>query len=441
MRLTRRAARLSCSLTGVRSPGPLPPSADPAGTVVGPKTGPVSDGTDPILSRYRAVRRRSEALCAPLAIEDHVPQPVVDVSPPKWHLAHTTWFFEALVLQAFQSDYRVHHPGYGYLFNSYYETQGARVPRADRGHLSRPTVAEVLAYRAHVDRAMAGLLAGPLRDEVRDRVELGLQHEQQHQELLVTDIKAILGANPLLPPYDPQRIGPIDVDREHQVDRPGGEPSDWITWPGGACAIGHEGPAFAFDNESARHTVLVPPVRVRRQLVTNAEYLAFMDDGGYARFEFWHAEAWDWLKALRHPAPMYWSPDPEHVGRWLHQTLAGPCPLPPDAPVTHVSYFEAYAFCQWAGYRLPTEFEWEALSEQFRWGDRWEWTESAYLAYPGFRRAPGAVGEYNGKFMVNQKVLRGASFATPPGHQRRTYRNFFHPPLRWQYTGIRPATD
>ena len=389
--------------------------------------------------RFHDVRQRTELLCAPLSIEDHVPQPVGDVSPPKWHLGHTAWFFEAMVLQPYLPGYRVFHERFGFVFNSYYETVGERVQRVRRGDLSRPTVAEVLAYRAHVDAAMSERMSAPLSAELALLIELGLQHEQQHQELLLTDIKFILGVNPLAPAYDPRSVGTMGVAQEHAG--PGPVSEAWVGWPGGLCEIGHAGDTFAFDNEGLRHLVQVPPVELRTALVTNAEYLAFMADRGYDRFEHWHAEGWDWIREQPRRAPLYWVPHPDRPGEWLHYTLGGLQSLAPQAPVTHVSYYEAYAFCQWAGWRLPTEFEWEALAASVPWGRRWEWTESAYLPYPGFRKAAGAVGEYNGKFMVNQKVLRGASYATPPGHARVTYRNFFHAPLRWQYTGIRPARD
>lgn len=389
------------------------------------------------LSRlYERVRARSEALCTPLEPEDHVPQPVVDVSPPKWHLAHTTWFFETFILAVHAPDHRPLDPRYGYLFNSYYEAHGPRVARPNRGALSRPTVREVLRYREHVDQAMLGLLTSDPAPAVRTLVTLGLHHEQQHQELLVTDIKAILGRNPLQPAYATESTPALDVSVEHAVEAP---TEEWLSWDGGLCEIGHAGDDFAFDNEEPRHTTYVPPVELRGDLLRNREVLDFIDDGGYERASLWHSEGLDWVRQNAIEAPLYWTRDPGAPHGWSHYTLRGPEAVDPDAPATHLSYYEAAAMASRLDARLPTEFEWEAVAPRLRTGARWEWTDSAYKPYPGFRAAPGAVGEYNGKFMVNQQVLRGASFATPPGHARLTYRNFFHAPLRWQYTGVRLA--
>ena len=390
-------------------------------------------------TRFAAVRQHTQQLCAPLSPEDHVPQPVPEVSPPKWHLAHTSWFFEAMLLQPFLPGYRVFHPQFGYLFNSYYDGIGERVLRGARGHLSRPSVAEVMAYRAHVDAAMQRLLAQPLLPQVAALVELGLQHEQQHQELLLTDLKVVLATNVIDVSYAAAGAAPVDLAAEHAAESV--LPEAWVGMREGAVEVGHAGAGFCFDNETPRHVQHVPAMQLRSTLVSNEEYLAFMADGGYERFGFWHAEGWDWARSLPIKAPLHWQPDPDRSGRWLHFTLSGLQPLPQAAPVTHISFYEAYAFCQWAGWRLPTEFEWEALAPRLAWGRRWEWTSSAYQPYPGFRPASGAVGEYNGKFMVNQQVLRGASYATPPNHARVSYRNFFHAPLRWQYTSIRPARD
>jgi ergothioneine biosynthesis protein EgtB len=375
--------------------------------------------------QYRRVRQRSADICSTLQKEDYVVQPVVDVSPPKWHLGHTTWFFETFLLRPNLAGYTEHNPDYNYVFNSYYETIGARVIRTDRGNLSRPSVDEVYAYRDYVDAAMDRLLGNGLPDGLQELFLLGLNHEEQHQELLATDIKYILGHNPLFPAYGAAEEGVVPATG-----------TDFIHLPEGLYAIGYEGEGFCFDNELNRHTVFLQAYEIARSPVTNADYLAFMADGGYTDFRHWHAEGWDWVKTNAVASPMYW-----HLinGQWHTYTAAGLRPLQPEALVCHVSFYEASAYAAWKGLRLPTEAEWEAAAPQLNWGRRWEWTESAYLPYPGFKKAPGAIGEYNGKFMVNQKVLRGASVVTPPGHSRPTYRNFFHPHLRWQFTGIRLA--
>ena len=373
---------------------------------------------------YKEVRQQSERICQPLQTEDYVLQPVVDVSPPKWHLGHTTWFFETFVLKPHMEDYREFDPNYNYVFNSYYETVGARVIRTDRGNLSRPTVADVYAYRAHVDEAMNRFLEKD-NDDLKDLLLLGLNHEQQHQELLSTDIKYILGHNPLFPPYD------VHFKDEQQLIS-----NNWIVIPGDIYEVGFEGEGFCFDNELNRHKVFLNEFSISSDLVTNGEFIAFINDGGYKDFRHWHAEGWDWVNTQKIQAPLYW-----HLvdNEWWVYTLRGLEKIDHALPLCHISYYEAYAYASWKGCRLPTEFEWEVAARQFDWGKRWEWTESAYLPYPGFTRAPGAIGEYNGKFMVNQKVLRGASEVTPTAHSRITYRNFFHPYLRSQYTGIRLA--
>lgn len=389
-----------------------------------------------LLQRYQAIRSHSVAICAPLAIEDYVPQPSGDVSPPKWHLGHTAWFFEAVVLAAHAPGYREFHPRFGYIFNSYYESQGQRVLRHRRGDLSRPTVQDVLAYRAHVDQAMHALLQTALAPDVAALIELGLQHEQQHQELLLTDIKYIFAVNPLQPAY----LAPHTAQAQHVIDGAAEFTSEqnapaWIASAGGLVEIGAVDQGFSFDNERPRHQVWLEPFEIRTTLVSNREYLAFIEAGGYRHAQYWFAEGWDWVKQ-GNTAPLYWN----LVERDWHQfTLHGLQPIALDAPVSHINWYEASAYCEWAGLRLPREAEWETCADRFAWGQRWEWTQSAYAPYPGFTPSVGVVSEYNGKFMVNQMVLRGASFATPPGHARRSYRNFFHPHLGWQYTGLRPV--
>jgi ergothioneine biosynthesis protein EgtB len=379
-----------------------------------------------VLDQYRAVRKASEAICRPLQKEDYVVQPIVDVSPPKWHLGHTTWFWEAFVLIPHNPGYRPCNPDYNYVFNSYYETIGARVVRTDRGNLSRPSVDEIYAYRQYVDEAMEKFIASGPGGSLEQLIVLGLNHEQQHQELLFTDIKYILGHNPLFPAWSGQ-----DID-----EAPALQSGNFITIPAGLYEIGHTGDGFCFDNELNRHKVYLDSYQLAASPVTNEEYLAFMEDGGYTNFVWWHAEGWDWVKKNAIEAPLYWH---RIDGRWHQYTLAGLKQLDGKQLLSHISYYEAVAFAAWKGCRLPTEFEWEAAASQFPWGKRWEWTESAYLPYPGFKKAEGAIGEYNGKFMVSQMVLRGASAATPAGHSRPSYRNFFHPYLRWQFTGIRLA--
>lgn len=378
------------------------------------------------LKAYQTVRERSERICKPLKAEDYVVQPVVDVSPPKWHLGHTTWFFETFILKPHTAGYREFDPTYNYVFNSYYETIGARVIRTDRGNLSRPTVEDVYAYRRHVDEAMTRFLEEGPDVSLNDLITLGLNHEEQHQELLATDIKYILGHNPLFPAY---------ADPAPQA-APASNAGTFIEIPAGVYEIGYAGDGFCFDNELGRHKVYLQDYKIAADLVSNGDYLRFIEAGGYENHAYWHAEGLDWVRTNAVRSPMYWY---LIDGSWHHYTPAGIVPLALDEPLCHVSFFEAAAYAAWAGMRLPTEAEWEIAAPNFDWGRRWEWTNSAYLPYPGFQRAPGAIGEYNGKFMVSQMVLRGASEVTPPGHSRITYRNFFHPPLRWQYTGIRLA--
>jgi ergothioneine biosynthesis protein EgtB len=379
-----------------------------------------------LLEKYKEVRKRTEDICEPLQTEDYVVQPVVDVSPPKWHIGHTTWFFETFILKTFYQDYREFNTDYNYVFNSYYETVGARVIRTDRGNLSRPTVSNIYQYRRYVDEAMITLMKCNDSKELHELIVLGLNHEEQHQELLYTDIKYILGNNPLFPAYKTEASTTV------KNESAGG----FILMDEGIYEIGFSGTRFCFDNELQRHKVYLPSYQISKNLVTNGEFLEFIEAGGYKGFKNWHAEGWDWARNNNVECPMYW-----HLvdGEWFHYTYQGLKPIDDDEVLNHISFYEASAFASWKGMRLPTEFEWEVAANHFKWGTRWEWTESAYLPYPGFKKAPGAIGEYNGKFMVNQKVLRGASEVTSPGHSRITYRNFFHPHLRWQYTGVRLA--
>jgi ergothioneine biosynthesis protein EgtB len=410
--------------------------------------------------QFQQVRDFSENLCAPLATEDYVIQSMPDCSPTKWHLAHVSWFFETFLLTPFARAYRSPNPDYTYLFNSYYNAVGDKYPRPRRGLISRPTVEEVYRYRAHVDENVLDLLEVVDDDglpKISPIVTLGLNHEQQHQELIVTDLKHMLSHNPLHPVY---------------VDRPPSptlEPPalDWVNFPEGVYWIGHAGDGFAFDNEEPRHREFVQSFRLASRLVTNGEYLTFMREGGYERPEFWLSMGWATVQQEGWRAPLYWE---EREGNWSQFTLSGLRPLNLAEPVAHISYFEADAYARWADARLPTEAEWEVAADGLpidgnfvesghfhprpldpatssstqlsqMYGDVWEWTQSSYSPYPGFRTAPGALGEYNGKFMANQYVLRGGSCATPRSHIRPTYRNFFPPDARWQFSGVRLAAD
>jgi ergothioneine biosynthesis protein EgtB len=408
-----------------------------------------------LAARYRSVRALTEALRAPLTAEDCQAQSMDDASPTKWHLAHTSWFFETFVLATASASYRSFDSAFRVLFNSYYQQVGPQHPRPQRGLLTRPSLDDVLAYRAHVDDRLLELLAagngtsellGPI-------IELGLHHEQQHQELLLTDAKHLLSLNPLRPAY---RGTP-------RLRRAATAPLRWQSYAGGVREIGHDGHGFGFDNEQPRHAVVLAPFALATRLVTNGEFGEFIDDGGYARPDLWLSDGWTAVQSRAWQAPLYWE---RRDDAWWQFTLAGLRPLAPDEPVCHVSLYEADAYATWAGARLPTEAEWETAAAAARvdgnlldsgrlhptvagggdgiqqlFGDTWEWTRSAYGPYPGYRPPAGALGEYNGKFMCNQLVLRGGSCATPAAHIRASYRNFFPPEARWQFTGIRLARD
>ncbi|MDG1279635.1 MAG: ergothioneine biosynthesis protein EgtB [Algoriphagus sp.] len=376
-----------------------------------------------ILESFRSVRKRSLDLCKNLIIEDFSLQASEEVSPPKWHLAHTTWFFEQFILVPKNPEYLVKHPQFNFLFNSYYNTLGSRTVRNQRGLMSRPPVSEVLEYRTYVDDAMERLINSG-DSEILELVVLGLNHEQQHQELLITDLKFSLWHNPIDP--EVMEIGEYEIE----------EGVGWTEIKEGIYEIGHSGKDFCFDNELNRHKVYLNDFAISNRLVTNSEYLEFINQGGYENPVFWHDEGWTWAKNLEIKAPLYWE---KKNSDWTYYTLNGRKKLDDNAAVAHINFYEASAYANWKGARLPTEFEWEVANQNFSWGKRWEWTNSSYLPYPGFKVAPGALGEYNGKFMVNQMVLRGASIATSENHSRSTYRNFFHPHFRWQFMGIRLA--
>ncbi len=406
-----------------------------------PLASAVAADADGLTQRFRSTRRLSEALVAPLSDADATIQSMEDASPAKWHLAHTTWFWETFLLRDHAKGYQLFDEQYPFLFNSYYEAEGARIARFSRGMLSRPTLEQILEWRAHVDAAMEPLLDDPAHS---DLIALGIAHEQQHQELLLSDIKHALFQNPL---------GPAMFDGVPKQAIARGE--GWHEHPGGIAMIGHEGSGFAFDNEGPRHRVLLEPFALSKRLVMNREWGAFIADGGYTNAALWLSDGWAWVRENGISAPLYWRDE-------QHFTLQGWQDRDPNAPVTHISYYEADAFASWSGNRLPTEFEWEAMGQaqdsvagnqldqagavqptgsESLFGDCWQFTRSAYLPYPRFRPAAGAVGEYNGKFMSGQFVLKGASCATVRGHSRASYRNFFYPHQRWQFTGLRLAKD
>lgn len=408
------------------------------------------------LYRYGRVRGLTESLCQPLAVEDYVVQTMADVSPPKWHLAHSSWFFENFLLVPHLRGYTPFHPAYGYLFNSYYETVGQFHPRPQRGLLSRPTVDEVYRYRHHVDQCMGELIEAADDTSwatLAGLLELGLHHEQQHQELLLTDIKHIFAFNPLRPAYH----APVVVESVQSGA------AAWLTYTGGIRQIGHQGAGFSFDNETPRHRVFLEDYRLAARLVTNGEYLAFMEDGGYDQPRYWLSDGWHTVRTERWSAPLYWE---RNGSGWQQMTLAGMSEVVEAEPVCHISYYEADAYARWAGKRLPTEAEWEnaaadvVLQGNFLdsgvlhpcpapngsqpaqlFGDVWEWTRSAYAPYPGYQPGAGSLGEYNGKFMCNQMVLRGGSCVSSRAHLRTSYRNFFPPDARWQFSGLRLAED
>ncbi|HUN68649.1 MAG TPA: ergothioneine biosynthesis protein EgtB [Burkholderiales bacterium] len=379
--------------------------------------------------RYPLVRGATEALAQGLSAEDCALQSMPDASPVKWHMAHTTWFFETFVLERHASCHEPFHPAFRYLFNSYYNALGEQFSRAQRGMLSRPGLEDIRRYRAHVDSRLQALLdGGALAAEALALIELGLNHEQQHQELIVTDLLHLFSLNPLFPVYIKNIPG----------KKPEPEPLRFSRFEAGDAEIGHDGAGFAFDNELPRHRQYVAPFELASRPASNAEYLAFVEDGGYRRPELWLSEGWALATAQRWEQPLYWR---RSGNTWQEFSLHGLQPLDPARTACHLSHFEADAFAHWAGARLPTEFEWETASQAIALGDVWEWTSSSYAPYPGYKTAPGAVGEYNGKFMSNQYVLRGGSCATPAGHVRRSYRNFFPSSARWQFSGVRLARD
>lgn len=383
--------------------------------------------SDKLLNRFKQVRNQTEAITAPLKAEDYVVQPALFVSPPKWHLAHTTWFFEKLVLKKYSPGYKEFNPQFDFLFNSYYNALGDKLKREQRGFLTRPEIEEVYKYRAHVNQAVRQLLESDnsRSSDFKSILELGIQHEQQHQELLWYDLKYILGTQPFSPSY-----GISDPLKRNDQKTGGG----FTTIKGGDYTVGFNGKGFCYDNELGAHEVKIRDFSIAKCPVTVKDYLGFVESGGYEKFEYWHDDGWAFIRENDIKSPLYWNLENSELQIY---TLCGLKKADLDEPVNHISYYEAAAYAKWKGCRLPTEFEWEVAAEKINYGLRWEWTDSAYLPYPGFKEFEGQAAEYNGKFMVNQKVLRGGSEATPVNHFRKTYRNFFHPQMRWQFSGLR----
>ncbi|RPD99087.1 ergothioneine biosynthesis protein EgtB [Aureibaculum marinum] len=375
---------------------------------------------------YKQIREQTTVFCSYLQTEDYSIQVVKFASPPKWHLAHTTWFFEQFILKEYVKDYKLFNKDYNFLFNSYYNNVGKRILQANRGNMSRPTIDEIYAYRQHVDTNMLQLLKGTPNKQLTDLIILGLNHEQQHQELLITDVKYMFGHNPIFPL----------LDKSYNLVKDKNTKTETIKLKAGIYEIGYQGNNFCYDNELGVHKVYIDDFEIDNYLVTNGDYLNFMQDGGYADFNLWLDDGWSWLNRHQINSPMYWHKVEEE---WYCYTLSGLQKVDKNAILCHINYYEANAFAEWKNRRLPTEFEWEIASQKMDWGKRWEWTNSAYLPYPNFKKENGALGEYNGKFMSNKMVLRGASVATSKNHSRPTYRNFFNPTERWQFTGIRLA--
>ena len=378
-----------------------------------------------LTENYILTRQRTESICKPMQIDDYTPQSAIFASPPKWHIAHVTWFFEEMILKRFVHHYEVFDSDFGFLFNSYYNSIGERIERQHRGLLTRPSVERVYDYRAYVDNTMIDLLHANVTEDIISLTILGINHEQQHQELLLTDIKYTLSLNPLYP-----KLFERNFISQHN------KTGAWLQIPEGIYHIGHTSEGFSFDNELGGHRVFLETFEISAGLVTYGDFMEFIEDDVYKKPEFWLDEAWAWIQANDIAHPLYWK---KVNDVWHHYTLSGLEAIDKKAILCHISYFEAAAYAHWKGCRLPTEFEWEVAADKLEWGARWEWTSSAYLPYPKFKTATGAVGEYNGKFMINQMVLRGASEATAPDHSRKTYRNFFHPQTQWQFSGIRLA--